>query len=199
MTNQIKLPAPFLTGEISLEQAIKERHSVRRYKNESLCLSEIGQLLWACQGMVNEYGFRTVPSAGAVYPIEIYLAVNNIDKLIAGIYKYHPQDHSLEPIIEGDKKTELCKAAKQQPCVSSAAANVIICGDYNLVIKKYGPHSAKYVDMEAGCASQNLHLQATTLGLGTVFVAGFNPDDIAEIIDCLKNETPICIMPVGKK
>jgi SagB-type dehydrogenase family enzyme len=196
---QIKLPEPLFTGEMSLEKAINERHSIRRYKNEPLFLREISQLLWACQGMVNEYGFRTVPSAGAIYPVEVYLSASNVNDLSAGVYKYHPQDHSLELIVNADKKTELCKAAKSQPCVSNAAANIIFCGDYNLVEKKYGIDRKNYIEIEVGCASQNLHLQATALELGTVFIAGFNPDEVGGIIECLERETPICIMPIGKK
>jgi SagB-type dehydrogenase family enzyme len=194
----IQLPKPATIGSMSVEETIANRRSSRRYKDESITLAELGQLLWAGHGITSPHGFRTVPSAGALYPLELYVVVSNVSDLTAGVYKYQPKEHRLEQVIDGDKKSELCKTCRMQPCVNSAAANIVICAVYERTTKKYGPSSIKFTDAEVGCVYENMHLQAVALNLGTVYVGGFEPETVREEICCATDEEPVCVMPIGK-
>jgi len=194
----IVLPTPKTTGTTSVEEAISKRRSIRRYSGESVTIIELSQLLWAGLGITSPHGFRTTPSAGALYPFEIYVVASNVLDLVAGIYKYDAKEHELIKVLDGDKTSELCKASRSQPCVNNAALNIVICGIYERTTKKYGPTSTKYTDTEVGCVYENIHLQAIAINLGTVYIAGFEPSEVRNIINCSEKEEPLCVMPVGK-
>lgn len=195
--NTITLPTPAHDASCSLEKAINERRSIRSYKETPLTLKQISQLLWAAQGITNGRGFRTAPSAGAKYPIEIYLASGNISNLPAGIYKYAPKEHTLLLINDGDMRNDLCKACVSQPCVKNGACSIIICAVMERVTKKYPARGQEYTFVEVGCVSENIHLQATALNLGTVYVGGFDSSAISKILTSTQEEIPVCVMPVG--
>jgi hypothetical protein len=110
----IKLPAPRLKGEISLEEALLQRRSVRDYATGSLRLEEVSQLLWAAQGQTAEWGGRTAPSAGALYPLETYLVVGNVESLAPGVYKYSSERHELVKVRDGDVREQLSVASLNQ-------------------------------------------------------------------------------------
>jgi nitroreductase len=131
----VQLPAPQTTGAISLEQTLKERRSIREYAEASLTLAEISQLLWAAQGITDPEGLRSAPSAGALYPLEVYLAAANVDGLEAGIYRYLPQEHKLISLCAGDARKALSQAARDQECVRDAAAIIILPAVYQRTIK----------------------------------------------------------------
>lgn len=95
LRDMVKLPEPKYSSKVSIEKALLERRSIRNYKNEPLMLSEISQLLWAAQGITDPRGFRTTPSAGALYPLEIYVVAGNVSDLSTGVWKYKPQGHEL--------------------------------------------------------------------------------------------------------
>ena len=195
----VQLPDPRLKSEVSLEEALLKRRSIRKYANLPLTLEDVSQLLWAAQGITAEWGGRTAPSAGALYPLEVYLAVGNVKNLATGVYKYKPERHELVKVRDGDVRGELAKAALGQNCVKEAAIDIVIAAVYERTTKKYGDRGVRYTHMEAGHAAQNIYLQATALDLGMVTIGAFYDDRVKDILGMLKNETPLYLIPVGKQ
>ena len=193
----IALPAPELNGSTSIEQALLERRSVREYRNEPLSLPEIGQLLWAAQGITSPSGKRTAPSAGALYPLELYLVAGDVEDLRAGVYKYIPHDHVLKEITPGDKRIELTNAALKQESIQKAPAVIVLSAVYERTRVKYGDRGDRYVHMEIGFAAQNIYLQAEALELGTVFIGAFYDESVKKILGMQDDEGPLGIMPLG--
>ena len=195
----IDLPKPKLNGQALLPQLLQQRRSVREYRDAPLSLHEIGQLLWAAQGITHARGLRTAPSAGALYPLELYLVAGNVTGLEAGVYHYQLQHHRLAQHLAGDKRQPLAKAAYMQSWLADAPAIVIFTADYQRTRKKYGQRAERYVHMEVGHAAQNLFLQAEDLDLGTVVVGAFFDEDVAELLQMPAELVPLALMPVGKK
>jgi SagB-type dehydrogenase family enzyme len=193
------LPEPRLKSEVSLEEALLKRRSIREYANLPLTLEDVSQLLWAAQGITAEWGGRTAPSAGALYPLEVYLAVGNVENLAAGVYKYKPERHELVKVRDDDVRGELAEAALGQNFVMEAAIDIVIAAVYERTTKKYGDMGVRYTHMEAGHAAQNIYLQATALDLGMVTIGAFYDDRVKDILGMLKNETPLYVIPVGKQ
>ena len=192
-TEMIKLPAPKLDGDLSVEKALSQRRSVRTYKDQSLTLAEVSQILWAAQGITDKKsGKRTAPSAMASYFLELYLISGNVTDLSPGMYKYRPEGHELEVIAKGDIKTKLFEAAGQAP-IKKAPAALIITGDSGRSKKP------EWMYLEAGHAAQNVYLQAVPLELGTVVMAGFKPEEVGKALNIPEHEKVIYIMPLGKK
>ena len=195
----IKLPAPEYASKLSIEEALLKRRSVRDYKDQPLELAEVSQLLWAAQGITDQRGLRTAPSAGALYPLEVYLVAGNVSGLSAGAYRYVPDGHSLVKVADGDRREELCQAALGQASVKKGAAVIVFTAIYERTTGKYGDRGIKYAHIEVGCASQNVYLQAVSLDIGTVFVGAFHDSRVRELLNLENNEHPHCIMPLGKK
>ena len=194
------LPEPNKTSKTSIEEAILKRRSVRDYKDEQLTLKEISQILWSSQGITDSAaGHRTAPSAGALYPLEIYLVVRKVEGLDAGVYHYLPNGHKLEKILEGDFITQLASAALGQSFIKNAAASLVISGVYDRTTKRYDERGIRYVHMEAGHAAQNVYLQVESLGLGTVTAGAFSDDEVKKLLKLGIEETPLYIMPIGRK
>lgn len=198
-TDTVKLPEPKYNSKVSIEKALLERRSVREYKNNSLALAEISQLLWASQGITDPRGFRTAPSAGALYPLEVYVVVGNVDNLPDGIYKYKPRGHELVLVAKGDKRDELCAAALGQASIKYSAAVIVFAAAYERTTKKYRERGIRYVHMEVGHAAQNTYLQSVSLNLGTLVVGSFNDREVKKVINMPNEEQPLYIMPVGKR
>ncbi len=196
--NPIPLPSPQATGPVSVEEALAKRRSVREYRPEALTMAEVGQLLWAAQGITRPGGHRTAPSAGATYPLEILLLAGSVHDLSPGLYRYRPPEHALVPLLENDLRAKLVAAALGQSCVKDGAAALVITAIYERTSGKYGQRGRRYVHMEVGYASENIHLQATALGLGTVAVGAFHDDRVQELLNLPADEHPLLIMPVGK-
>ncbi len=194
----IKLPEPAQDSNTSIEEAILKRRSVRTYKDSPLTLKEISQLLWAAQGITNPRGFRAAPSAGALYPLEIYVIAGNVNDLPDGIYNYKPLKHELVRIVKGDKRDELCNAALGQSSIRTAAAVIVFSAVYERTTMKYGDRGIKYVHIETGHAAQNVFLQAVSLDLGTVVIGAFHDDAVTELLKMPDREKPLYIMPVGR-
>ena len=194
----IPLPPPQATGPLSVEEALAKRRSVREYRPEALTLAEVGQLLWAAQGITRPGDHRTAPSAGATYPLEILLLAGSVHDLSPGLYRYRPPEHALVPLLEKDLRIKLTADALGQSCVKDGAAALVITAIYERTTGKYGQRGLRYVHMEVGYASENIHLQATALGLGTVAVGAFHDDRVQELLNLPANEHPLLIMPVGK-
>lgn len=195
----IKLPAPRYKSSVSVEEALLNRRSVRDYKNEPLTLADVSQLLWSAQGITDPRGLRTSPSAGALYPLEVYVVAGNVKDLPSGIYRYKPHKHELERVVAGDKRTELCNAALGQPYVRNAPVVIVFSAVYERVTAKYGERGIRYVHIEAGHAAQNAFLQAVSLNLGAVVIGAFHDEEVKKIIRTADREQPLYIMPVGKR
>jgi len=195
----VKLPKPRYNSDVSLEQTLLQRRSVRDYTNEPLYLQQVSQLLWAAQGITDLRGLRTAPSAGALYPLEVYVVVGNVQSLSPGVYRYEPDGHQLVKTIDGDKRASLAVAALGQDCVKEGAINIVFTAVYERTTQKYGERGIRYVHMEAGHAAQNVYLQAVALNLGTVVIGAFHNDQVMEILSLPQQEQPLYIMPVGRK
>jgi len=190
----MNLPEPRLKGNVSVEEAINNRRSVRNYAPKKIDVASISQLLWAAQGITDKSrGFRSTPSAGALYPLEIYLVKDE------GIYHYIPDGHKLELVSDKNVKEALVKAAHNQAFISEADIDIIVCGVYERAAVRYGDRAVRYTDMEAGHLAQNVFLQAIALGLDSVAIGAFSDSAVSEIVGLPKNSKPLYILPVGYK
>ncbi|UCE97373.1 MAG: SagB/ThcOx family dehydrogenase [Dehalococcoidia bacterium] len=194
----ITLPEPNYDGDVSVEEAIFNRRSIRNYINQPLTLQEVSQLLWSAQGITNTNGNRAAPSAGATYPLEIYIVVGDVYGINDGIYRYNPQQNELIKILGGQHREALSKAALNQRFIADASLDIVITAIYERTTARYGERGIRYVHMEAGHAAENVYLQAFSLGLGTVVVGAFNDDGVSNIMALAENEVPLYIMPVGR-
>lgn len=195
----VKLPPPIIKSNISIEEALKKRRSSRRYKHDLITLKQVAQLLWAAQGITAQHGFRTAPSAGALYPLRVYLVTGNIKGLPAGVYHYSPENHGLELQLVGDKRTELAYTSQhQRAMLNDAKMHLVITASYEKTMAKYGPRGKRYVDMEAGHVAENISLQAVSLGVGTVTIGAFEDERVKSVLHLREGEAPLYIMPVGK-
>ncbi len=196
---KIKLPEPVLKGKISFEEVLYKRRSVRKFKNGFLNLKQVAQLLWACYGITDKRGFKTTPSAGATYPLEIYLIAGDVSELKSGVYKYLPDEHSLIKIIDKDIRRELMELSLRQKFIKEAQITIVITADFKRTTSYYGDRGIMYVHMEAGHSGQNIYLQAEALGLGTVAVGAFNETQVSKLLNLPKNEKVLYIFPIGFK
>jgi SagB-type dehydrogenase family enzyme len=201
---KIKLPDPIVTGTMSVNEALLKRRSVREYKDTCLSLQEVSQMLWAAYGISdsvswNGYGLHTAPSAGALYPLELYLVAGNVSGLPAGIYKYHPKRHYLILVKLGDYRSDLCDAAYKQDMVKSAPADIVYSAVFSRNTDKYGDRGReRYVCMDLGHSGENVYLQATALDMGTCAIGAFTDKDVSKVIGMPDAEEPLYIMPFGK-
>jgi len=193
----LKLPRPNMEGPLSLEEALQRRRSVRAYTKKPLVLTELSQLLWAAQGITGPYGMRTAPSAGALYPMELYVLSGNVSGLPAGVYRYLSRGHELLKVNNGDRRQRLAEAALGQKCIREGSAVIAITAVYERTTGKYGQRGIRYVHMEAGNISQNIYLEAESLNLGTVFVGAFDDERVKSVLEMRPEEKPLGLMPVG--
>ncbi|UCD32505.1 MAG: SagB/ThcOx family dehydrogenase [Desulfobacterales bacterium] len=196
--NVIALLPARIDSETSIESTMMKRRSIRRYTDEPLTLYDVSQLLWAAQGITNSRGFRTSPSAGALYPLEIYVIAGNVINFPAGIYKYKPIRHHLVKVAEGDKRAALSRASLNQSSIKNAPIVLVFCAVYWRTTAKYGQRGKRYVFMEIGHSAQNVCLQVVSLGLGTVTIGAFHDDKVKKIVNSQTEEEPLYIMPIGK-
>ena len=199
LNEPVKLPKPDLTGEQSVELLLQQRRSVRSYQKSSLNLAEVGQLLWSAQGVTSAQGLRTAPSAGALYPLQLFVVVGDVNDLSPGIYQYNPEEHSLLKTANGDSRRLLQEAAHDQSCISDAAVIFVFTAIYQRTTLKYGERGVRYVHMEVGHAGQNLFLQAQALHLGTLVVGAFDDDEVRKVLNLNADMRPLSLMPVGRK
>lgn len=188
----LALPSPRARGSMSLEEALERRRSVREFTSERLAPAEVGQLLWAAQGVTGAEGGRTAPSAGALYPLELYAVTPD------GLFHYVPANHTLRLTRSGDARPELRRAAFDQASVGAAPAVIVVTGVIQRTSAKYGvDRGTRYVQLEAGHATQNLLLEAVALGLGAVPIGAFDDAGVREILGLSKDESPLYLLPVG--
>ena len=187
-----KLPSPRKTGSMSVEQAIEIRRSVREFTQESLDMEAISQLLWSTYGLTGDQGLRAAPSAGAFYPLELYVATAD------GLYQYDPASHTLSQVKEGDLRPSLREHSLDQACVTSAPAVFVFTAIYERTCAEYGGRGRMYVHMDVGHAAQNLLLQAVALRLAGVPIGAFSDREVAQILRLRKGERPLYLIPVGQ-
>lgn len=193
----IVLPKPSADGGVSLEATIQQRRSVRQFSKQPLSLADAAQLLWAAQGVTARDGGRAAASAGALYPLELYLVAVNVESLPAGLYHYRTKGHRLRHVGDGDLRKLLAAAALDQSCVRRAPAVLVIAAVYERVAKKYGQQARRYTDIEVGHAAQNVYLQAVARDLGTVIVGAFEDAEVQQVLGLPPDHAPLALMPVG--
>lgn len=195
----ITLPQPEKIGDVSVEETLQKRRSIREFAPETLTLDEISQMVWAAQGITDESsGFRTAPSAGATFPIEIYLLIGDSPDISTGVYRYNYRDHVLEQLSEKDLRRDLYEVSLRQPSIINAPVVMVITGVLERTERRYGQRALRYVYMEAGHVAQNVYLQGTALGIGTVVIGAFQDDGVSGVMDFSEGEHPLYIMPLGK-
>lgn len=194
----ITLPLPSKETFTRLESVLSERHSVREFGPGGLSLTQISRLLWAAQGIRPGTDRRTAPSAGALYPLELSLLAGRVEGLSSGLYRYHPHEHGLNPLLAGDLRIALAEAALGQDWISDAPAALVVSGVYRRTRSKYGERAERYVHIEAGHAAQNVLLQAVDLGLGATVVGAFDDRVLQRLLRLSEREQPLLIIPVGQ-
>jgi SagB-type dehydrogenase family enzyme len=187
----IDLPAPSRDGPLSLEETLWLRRSVRSFTGRALTLAELGQLLWAGQGQNRESRGRTNPSAGALYPLEIYVVTST------RMLHYLPDGHRVEVVMSVDLRGELAEAALGQAAVEDAPSVFIVCGVLARSEGKYGERAERYMFMEAGHVAQSLLLQAVALSMGGVPVGAFDDTAVADVLGLPVDHVPLYLIPVG--
>jgi SagB-type dehydrogenase family enzyme len=195
--DSVSLPSPRPASAVSVEEALASRRSVRDFADAELSLEDTAQLLWAAQGITHSEGLRTAPSAGALYPLEVYLVAGRVATLPAGIYRYDPRRHQLAPTASGDRRRELASAALHQAWIADAPGVVVIAAVFRRTGVKYGDRGERYAHIEAGHAAENVCLQAVALGLGTTIVGAFSDAEVKRLLG-LGEEEPLLLIPVGK-
>jgi len=198
----ISLPKPSFDGRVSVEKAIKERRTIRDFRERVLSLAHLSQLLWAAQGITDPTGRKgAAPSGGALYPLDVYVLIgeNGIEKMEAGVYHYLPKEHSISPIFKGDRRKEIASASLSQMWMAKAPAIIIITTEYRRIMGKYGERGVRYALIEVGHVGQNLFLQAEALGLGAGIVGAFNDSEVSKVAGLPAEHEPLLIMPVGYK
>jgi SagB-type dehydrogenase family enzyme len=193
----VRLPPPRRNGTVSLEAALATRRSVREFQSEPMPLENLSQLLWACQGGVQDGRRRTAPSAGGTYPLAIHVAAGNVTDLPAGLYRYDALGHALFRTTPGDVRRELYGATIGQSQASVAPVSLLFAAVFDRATERYGTRGMSYALIEAGHAGQNLYLQATALGLGTVAIGAFHEDVVRTVVHLDPKEHPIYLFPVG--
>lgn len=191
----IKLPLVKTRGEMSVEEAISRRRSQRKFKDTPLSQEHLSQILWAAQGITSQYGFRSAPSAGATFPLTVYVAVGEVKDIPAGVYRYRPEGHYLEAISDKDIRNKLLTSALGQVMIAEAPVDIIITAEYNRTTHRYRKRGVRYVDMEVGHAGQNIYLECESLGLGTCAVGAFDDRAVKQLLGI--REDPLYIMPIG--
>ncbi len=195
----IKLPAPLYDGKCDLNRALQMRRSVREFKKDAMPLAQASQLLWAGLGVTSVGGFRTAPSAGALYPLELYLVAGRVEGLEPGVYHYDPLHHTLRLVASGDQRAGIADASLGQTWMANSPAMIAISAVYERTTDKYDERGSRYVHMEVGHVAQNVLLEAVSLDLGAVVVAAFADNELKKILHLPAGEHPLCIIPAGRK
>lgn len=186
----IVLPPPKTKGAVSLEESIANRRSIRDFLDKALSLTQLSQILWSA---------NSVPSAGGLYPLEIYLVIKKggVEGVESGVYHYQPENHSLELQLKEYNHQDFVSAClSQEPC-DLAPVSLVIAAVYERTTGKYGERGIQYVHLEAGHAAQNICLQVAALNLGTVTIGAFIDKEVSRILNLPDNHQPLYILPLG--
>jgi SagB-type dehydrogenase family enzyme len=192
-----ELPPPQVRFTSSVEEVLRLRRSIRAYRKAPVSLGSVAQLLWAAQGVTDAEGHRTVPSAGAVYPLEACLIAGDVDELEPGVYRYVSAGHRLEHFRPGDVRRALARACLDQEFIAGAALSILLVADERAMQIKYGDASSEYIAIEVGCALQNMALQAVALDLGSVIIGAFHEPVLIELLGLGIHEKPASMLTIG--
>jgi SagB-type dehydrogenase family enzyme len=201
------LPSPDTYGNITLEKVLSHRRSHRSFLKNAIVAEDLSQILWAAYGITRPLqgysqmrgGLRTVPSAGATYPLELYALIGDVKNIKPGVYRYLSQTHEIIRIIDRDIKKELSTAAYNQEMISNAPACLFYSAIFSRSTKRYGDRGYKrYVCMDLGHSAQNVYLQAEALNIGTCAIGAFDDLKVKEVMKLPDEEEPLYIMPIGK-
>ena len=188
----IQLTDPNLTGNLAFEAALAKRRSVRQFSSQALTRSQIGQLAWAGQGVTDrQRGLRTAPSAGAIYPIELFFATAD------GVYAYRPTEHSLLEISQQDIRGNLARTTAAPEPVTTAGCAIIVAGSSRKLASQFGKNSRTFLALEAGHVAQNIQLQAVCLGLGSVAIPGLDTAAVRKVCRMSRDSEPLYVICVG--
>ena len=196
----MQLPDPMLDGDLSVERAINTRRTVRSFDSKALALKQLSQLLWAAQGITETGGFkRAAPSAGALYPMDVYAVIGRdcIEKLGPGVYHYGPADRTLSLVQEGDRRRDVAEASLWQMWMADAPLTLVITAEYSRIMGKYRQRGVRYAMIEAGHIGQNIFLQCQGMGLEAGIVGAFEDREVIQVMGIKKTHEPLLIMPVG--
>ena len=201
------LPSPKIEGNVSVEEALSARRSHRHFQNKALPAEQLSQILWAAYGItmpipdhpLTRGGLRTTPSAGATYPLEMYVVVGNIPGIEAGVYKYLSREHTIIRTINKDIRKELSAAALGQRMVRDAPATVVYSAVFGRTAERYGERGRdRYVFIELGHSAQNVYLQAEALNLATCAIGAFTDSRVSGLLQLPAEEEPLyLILKVG--
>jgi SagB-type dehydrogenase family enzyme len=194
----VALPAPKTDGTFSLEKALHERRSLRAPAETPLTLEEVGQLCWAAQGVTDEKGHRTAPSAMASYPLELYVLAGAVTGLAPGCYHYEPGQHALTLRAAGAQLAEFEQKAVGQDWTAKAPAMFVISGS-TAKMTRMRDRAPQFMWVEAGLAAQGFFLEATALGLGSTYIGGFDPAEARIALGLPEGEDVLAVLPVGRK
>jgi SagB-type dehydrogenase family enzyme len=194
---RVTFSEPRRDGSFALERCIRQRRSVRSFRDQALTEDQLGQMLWAAQGVTGPDAKRAVPSAGALYPLELYVLCRKVTPLAAGVYRYLSERHELRRVALDYQHEKLVDATYSQEWVATAPAVICIAAVFARTTVKYGNRGRGYVFMEAGHAAENLMLQAVALDLAATMVGAFSDEKIERLLYLEADETPLCLLPVG--
>ncbi|HSN69717.1 MAG TPA: SagB/ThcOx family dehydrogenase [Thermoanaerobaculia bacterium] len=192
-----ELPPPQVRFTCSFEETLRLRRSIRAYRRAPVTLGAAGQLLWAAQGITDGEGHRTSPSAGSVYPLEAVLIAGDVEELDAGVFRYRPDRHRIDLVRSGDIRALLARACLDQEFIADASLSILLLADGRAMEEKYGAAAASYIAIEAGCALQNMALQAVALDLGSVIIGAFHEPLLSELLELSTRQRPVSMLTIG--
>ncbi len=196
---RVQLASPADRGDgMTLWEALDRRVSRRTFAEIPVESKALSDVLWAATGFpthATSGATRTAPSAGATHPLTIYALVGNVSGLDPGMYRYDPAEGVLELLISRDIRSDVARAALGQGVVADAPASIVVAADYDRTTGRYGERGVRYVHMEVGYASQNVHLACEARGLGSVSIGAFDDDELGEILET--ELAPLMIIPLG--
>lgn len=196
--SKIVLEAARTDGPLSVEAALARRRSVRTFADQGLTVQQIGQLLWAAQGVTEPArGLRAAPSAGALYPIEVDVIAVGTAGLADGVYRYVPSEHALVQRRSGDLRADVRAGALDQDALAQAPLILALWGVESRTAARYGPRARSFVLLEAGHAAQNVLLQAVALDLASVPIGAFDADQLRRTLGAGRDEELLYLLPIG--
>ena len=202
------LPSPLTDGTISVEKALSQRRSHRKYMDAALPSEQLSQILWAAYGITQPRpdrplmrgGLRTAPSAGGLYPFEIYAVVGKVKDIEPGVYRYVADGHKLVQVVAGDVREQLCEMALSQAFIKEAPVSIFYSAIFSRMTTKYGERGReRYVCIDLGHSAENIYLQAEALNLGCCAVGAFRDNQVAELLKMSEEEEPLYLLAVGYK
>lgn len=193
----VTLTKPKKNGSSGVLKLFWQRRSIRSYKARSLSKIQLSTLLFAAQGINRRGGWRTVPSAGGLYPVELYVAIGDVKQIPHGVYRYQAATHRLQLVSEGQWQHALADAAWQQDWIAKAPVILIYTAAVKRTSRKYGARAWQYIFIEVGHAAQNVVIAAQALGLGSAVAGAFDAARVRRLCRLKKGEKAVYFQTVG--